>query len=284
MRGLFYILVSKNILENIQNRYKGLSRKLVEARKRGVLDPDCIVDESRTIIDIDDSFYPPEQLIDAQLDVPESLPEDYKTRYIPRWYEQPHYIEVWVERKAMAGVLKSILVGYQIRIVPTGGWASFTYERNNLKRLKEKVRQGKKVHILYLGDYDPSGLRMDEKMIYRYWNEYGIDLKRIAITREQIQEFDLQHITNPDPEVLSKLRRDSNADVFRSNNDGKLFQIEVDVLQVLDPIILKDLLISNIERYFDKGIYNRVMNDPKLAPIHIRGLVNKKVMQRLENS
>lgn len=60
----------------------------------------------------------------------------------------------------MAGVLKSILVGYQIRIVPTGGWASFTYERNNLKRLKEETRQGKKVHILYLGDYDPSGLRI----------------------------------------------------------------------------------------------------------------------------
>ena len=168
------------------------------------MDPDCIVDESRTIIAIDDSFYPPEQLIDAQLDVLESLPEDYKIRYIPRWHGQPHYVEVWVEKKAMAGVLESILVGYQIRIVPTGGWASFTYERNNLKRLKEKTRQGKKVHILYLGDYDPSGLRMDEKMIDRYWNEYGIDLKRIAITREQIQEFGLQHITNPDPEVLSK--------------------------------------------------------------------------------
>ena len=100
----------------------------------------------------------------------------------------------------------------------------------------------------------------------------------ISITREQIQEFGLQHITNPNPEVLSKLRRDSK------NNDGKLFQIEVDVLQVLDPGILKDLLISNIERYFDKGIYNGVMNDPKLSPMHIRGLVNKKVMQRFENS
>jgi len=31
---------------------------------------------------------------------------------------------------------------------------------------------------LYLGDYDPSGLRMDEKMIERYWSEYGIDLRR----------------------------------------------------------------------------------------------------------
>lgn len=34
LRGLFYILVSKNILENLYKRYKGLSRKLVEARKR----------------------------------------------------------------------------------------------------------------------------------------------------------------------------------------------------------------------------------------------------------
>ena len=137
---------------------------------------------------------------------------------------------------------------------------------------------------MYLGDYDPSGLRMDEKMIERYWNEYGIDLKRIAITREQIQKFGLQHLTNPDPEVLSKLRRDPNADVFRRNNDGRLFQIEVDVLQVLDPSILKDLLVSNIEGYFDKGIHNEVMNDPKLSPMYIRGLVNKEVTLRFRNS
>jgi hypothetical protein len=173
---------------------------------------------------------------------------------------------------------------YDVRIVPTGGWASFTYERNNLMRLKEKIREGKEVHILYLGDYDPSGLRMDEKMIDRYGNEYGIDLKRIAITCEQIQKFGLQHLTNPDPKVLSKLRRDSNADVFRGNNSGELFQIEVDVLQVLDPNILKDLLVSNIEGYFDKNIYNEAMKDPKISPMYIRGLINKKVMLRFGNS
>jgi hypothetical protein len=148
LRGLFYILVSKNILENLQNRYKGLSRKLVEARKRGEIDPDCIVDESRTIIDINDSFYSPEQLIDTQFDILESLPEDYKTRYIPRWHGQPHYVEVWVEKKAMAGVLKSILAGYKVRIVPTGGWASFPNERNNLLRLEEKIRGKKGSHFV----------------------------------------------------------------------------------------------------------------------------------------
>jgi hypothetical protein len=58
----------------------------------------------------------------------------------------------------------------------------------------------------------------------------------------------------------------------------------VDVFQVLDPSILKDLLVSNIEGHFDKGIYNEVMNDPNLSPMYIRGLVNKKVMLRFGNS
>ncbi|MFL6434101.1 MAG: hypothetical protein ACJ71O_10255, partial [Nitrososphaeraceae archaeon] len=59
---------------------------------------------------------------------------------------------------------------------------------------------------------------------------------------------------------------------------------EVDVLQVLDPSILKDLLVSNIEGYFDKKIYNEAMKDPKISPMYIRGLVNKKVMLRFGNS
>lgn len=284
LRGLFYILVSKNILENLYERYKGLSRKLVEAREREEIDPDCIVDESRSIIDINDHFYLPEQIIDANLEFLESLPEEYKTHHIPRWYGQPHYVEVWVEKKAMGGVLKSMLQGHGVRIVPTGGWTSFTYERKNLTRLQEKIKEGKAVHILYLGDYDPSGLRMDEKMVDKYWDEYGIDLKRIAITREQIYEFELQHLTNPDPEVLSKLRKDPNSAIFRNNNDGNLFQIEVDVLQVLDPMILKDLLDSNIERYFDKMIFNNVMRDRRFSSKYIRGLVYKKARKCLLKS
>ncbi len=184
----------------------------------------------------------------------------------------------------MGGVLKSMLQGHDVRIVPTGGWTSFTYERKNLIRLREKIKEGKAVHILYLGEYDPSGLRMDEKMIERYWSEHGIDLKRIAITREQIHEFGLQHLTNPDPEVLSKLRKDPNSGIFRKNNGGSLFQIEVDVLQVLDPSILKDLLDSNIERYFDELIFDNVMRDRRFSSKYIHGLVYKKAMKRLLNS
>ena len=124
-------------------------------------------------------------------------------------------------------------------------------------------------------------------MIHRYRREHGIDLQRIAITKQQIEQFGLQDLTNPDPDVLSKLKEDRNADTFKKNNDGRLSQVEVDVLQVLDPEILKDLLVSNVERYFDKKIYNEVMMADRFSADHISGLVDfvyKKIMQRFRSS
>jgi hypothetical protein len=36
VRGIFYILVSLKLIENMQQRYKGLSRALVTARRDGI--------------------------------------------------------------------------------------------------------------------------------------------------------------------------------------------------------------------------------------------------------
>ena len=57
--GIFYILVSLDILENLQERYKSLSKALVTARRSGAIPVDWIVDESREIINIDDQYLEP---------------------------------------------------------------------------------------------------------------------------------------------------------------------------------------------------------------------------------
>jgi hypothetical protein len=140
--------------------------------------------------------------------------------------------------------------------------------------LSKKIREGK-VHVLYLGDYHPSGLRTEENIRNRFQN-MGINFRRIAITREQIEDFGLENLTNPDPEVMTKLQRDPNADNFRLSNGGRLYQIEVDALQVLNPDTLRDLLISNIQQYFDERIYRKALSEPKFSASKIRGLIHKK--------
>jgi hypothetical protein len=156
-----------------------------------------------------------------------------------------------------------------------------------LKRLQRKQRelsyygQERNIIILYLGDYDPSGQKMLIKMQQEYWRKYRIKLVSLAITKEQIRQFHLQHVTNPDPSVLVKLKKDANRFEFMKDNNNRLFQIEVDVLQVLDPQILIDLLVSNVQRYFNQSVYDKVRADPKFSAKYIRGLVRKKIKKDL---
>ena len=71
-------------------------------------------------------FYSPEQIVDDDLEFLNHLPEVYVEQYIPRRYGQPHYVEVWVEKKAMGGVLKSILEDYEVKN-RTYGWMDIIF-------------------------------------------------------------------------------------------------------------------------------------------------------------
>ena len=105
LRGMFYILVSVNILQNLPARYDYLSRFTARAREEYDLPINCFVDGSRYITNIDDKYQTVEEYLQTPIDViNEILLTEYK---IPRWYNQPHYVEVWVEKSAMRGILDS---------------------------------------------------------------------------------------------------------------------------------------------------------------------------------
>ncbi|MGC1929292.1 MAG: hypothetical protein WA667_09985, partial [Candidatus Nitrosopolaris sp.] len=76
--------------------------------------------------------------------------------------------------------------------------------------------------------------------------------ERIALTKPQIKDFGLEHLKNPDPEVLKKLHQDPNRYSFMEEN-GDLYQIEIDALQ-RSPERFKNLVLSAVDRYF----YQRV--------------------------
>jgi hypothetical protein len=89
----------------------------------------------------------------------------------------------------------------RIRIVPNRGWSGITYEHNNIQRLLAKKHEGKIVHVLNFGDYDPTGLRMSNNLGLKLQG-LGINFQRVALTKSQIVEFGLDHLKNPDVEVL----------------------------------------------------------------------------------
>jgi hypothetical protein len=264
VRGMLYILESLRVLKKTKSDYNSLSSHLTEWREDGTIAADSFVDKSRRITDINDVFEPPPDYIRHGTSYLLTAVSNYY-KAIPRWYGQPHYVEVWLEKNAVEGTFKAILKGREVRIAPNGGWSSFTFANNNLGRLLEKKAEGKIVHVRYYGDSDPSGYRMDEdtgKMV-NLLHRHGIRFERIAITDSQIEEFGLQHLkAMTDPKVLQKLRNNVNTQHFRDNHDGEVWQIELDALQ-LAPAKFKQLVLSDVDQFFDEKIHQRALKEVK---------------------
>jgi hypothetical protein len=271
IRGVFYRAGSEEIIPLTQPAYKGLVKALSVARKNGIIPMNAFTDNSRHIIDIHEQYWEPIHFVKDLVDELRNLPKIYHYT-IPRWHNQPHYVEIFVEKDAVVGTFQELLNDKQVRIVPNRGWSSLTYKFDNINRLLTKKREGKVVRVLYFGDYDPTGLRMSYNLEQDF-RGYGIHFERIALTKSQIVDFGLDHLKNPDPQVLEKLRRDPNSKAFAREN-GSLYQIETDALQK-DPKKLRKLVHGSVDQYFNEQIYENSLNE--FTPQYIRQLVRKRV-------
>jgi hypothetical protein len=84
-------------------------------------------------------------------------------------------------------------------------------------RLLEIKRSGKEIHILYFGDFDPSGDDMDNHLdsALRYFGLEDIDLQRVAVIEEQIEQFNLPVLTENQETIKKSKVRYSDKRVYR---------------------------------------------------------------------
>lgn len=287
LRGIFYTLVSLNILENTPSRYDYLSRFTARARensqkvfdKRGkpyseqeTLPIDCFADNVREIVEIQDNYESPKDYVNLAIQYVKNAEFTY---VIPRWFNQPSYYEVWSEKDAMTGTLNSIInIGgkRQVRIVPTRGQESVTFAWRHIQRLKKKQAEGKIIRIRYFGDLDPSGEAIERatknKLMKDPYNLKNIDFKRVGVTMEQRRKFNL--IPNTDKKTMSKLKRDPARFTFMEKygieDEDDLFQIEVDALEAIAPEAFRNIVLASIDEFFEEDIYRETMHD--FMPTH----------------
>jgi len=263
---------------------------MVIARMDGRLPMDCFADNSRQVIgSFNEDFLTPQELIDARIDYLRATARDYN-EYIPRWYSQPNYIEIWIEKDAMVGTFQSILEGYEVRIVPMKGFASLTFLYDTLQRLIRHQSEGKSIHVLYYGDFDPSGDYMDKdlqnrmkEMGFNITNNHG-SFERIAVTPKQIKQYDLPY--DPDEITSIKMGDDTRTKGFLKKY-GKLYAVELDALPALIPDVFRqNLVIDKVERYFDNDIYQRLLIKFPSSDIEklVRGNVKRLTAKLAENA
>ncbi len=236
LRQLFYQLVSRDIIPNLTKEYAKLSGLLVKGRMAGIVDWDAIEDRIRvpyipySVDDIDDAIY-----------------DTIRQYRLDRQQGQDVYIELWVEKDALSGVLKRITQKYHIRLMVNRGYSSCTAMHDAYERLKEKEDEGKETYILYLGDHDPSGLDMirdiDERLI-----EFGASptVIHIGLTQKQIKQF------NPPPNP-AKIT-DPRAKGYIAVHGNVSWEVDA-----LNPETLHKLVSKNVEKLIDMDMFNDVL-------------------------
>lgn len=259
LRTMFYRLVALEKLPNTKNSYKGLSHNTVKARKSGLLPMNCFADEGRIIKGNVPTFQEPQDYIDSYLDFIRDIPTNYFKYKVPRWHNQSKYLELWIEKLALADTVEQFTGNRQVRIAVNRGYSGLSFFYEGIKRLKQNTDDNdKEIVIKYLGDFDPSGADMD-RYIQQTLEEFdmsNVRFERIAITKEQIEKYHLPEVPE-DAETLEKVARDTRTKGFIAEH-GRLYVVELDALLAVVPDDFEKLIQDSIDVEFDDKKYQEL--------------------------
>jgi hypothetical protein len=183
VRAVCYrLFVAGEIDSMSKNETNKVSRALVTAREHGLVPWDWIVDETREA-ECAGTWSSPQAVIDAAV-------RSYRRA---AWQDQSEWIEVWSEKGTVRGTLAGVLHDWGVTFRVTHGYSSAT----QLNEVAEMTSvRGRPLTVLYVGDFDPSGMHMSEVDLPRRLEEYGgnVELRRIALLPEDtavLPGFDL---------------------------------------------------------------------------------------------
>lgn len=225
VRQVYYALTVRGVIDKTEVEYqRTVVRLLVEMREAEEIPFSSIADNTRWMRK-PTSF--------TGLDACLNATSHFYRRNL--WAAMPVYVECWVEKDALAGVLLTETEVYDVPLMTAKGYASLSFVHSAAQAIKAK---GKPAYIYHFGDLDPSGVdaaRDIEAKLRRYAPGVELHFQRPAVTREQVEQWNLPHRPTKMTDTRSKRFVGSS--------------VELDAIPAMK---LRDLVRECIERHVDK--------------------------------
>lgn len=189
LRWVFYALYQEGYYPDKKNGYnawKALCARYRKEYKRG-WHPATLADDTRARIARAGGR---ESLHECLVRLPADA-ASVADFWVDHFYQQPCYIEIWFEAKAMSGQFRYYTE--DIDLVPFGGDPSIPFKWEIAKHLEDAQKYGKDITVLYFGDYDKKGLRIVDDALndIRAWCDATFEVVRCGLTREQIERYNV---------------------------------------------------------------------------------------------
>jgi hypothetical protein len=239
LRQLYYRFIAAAAFPNTEQSYKRLGSIISDARRAGEIDWNAIEDRTRNLRD------------HAHWSNPGEIVDSCARQYdVDHWENQDNYVECWVEKDALVGVLEMACDKWQVPYFSCRGYTSDSEAWSAGMRLARKADEGKSVHISHLGDHDPSGIDMTRDISDRIRMFGGLKrgiVNRVALNMDQIEQYQ----PPPNPAKTTDARY-ANYSAMHGEESWEL--------DALEPAVLIELIEKHIQEFVDDNEWQASQN------------------------
>ena len=196
VRQLFYRLSVLDAVPKNESGCKTVGRICAQMRRDGELPFEWIADNTRwqrkprTYNSLEDALTNTAQIYRRNL-----------------WQSQQGLVEIWLEKDALAGVVYPVTEEWDVPLMVVKGYPSLSFTHSAAQDMHKATEQGKTNHIFYFGDHDPSGkdiFRCVGETLREFAPAADINMKQVAVTEQQIADWDLPSRTTKRTDSRSK--------------------------------------------------------------------------------
>jgi hypothetical protein len=224
VRQVFYQMVTMSVIDKTEAEYRGtVCRLLAEMRRSKRIPYRWLADSTR--------WMRKGTTFDTMEEALRITAETYRKSL---WTTADAYVEVWLEKDALAGVLYPETNEFDVPLMVTRGYPSLSFLDSAAESIADQDRP---CHLYYFGDYDPSGVdipRAVEQGLREMAPDAEIHFERVAVNPDQIRKMRLP--TRPTKKTDSRSK----------NFTGE--SVEVDAIPAAT---LRTLVRNRIARHLD---------------------------------
>lgn len=258
IRQLYYAMVVQGLIGKTEGEYKQtICRLAKEMRLAGELPWEWLVDNTRWIRK-PVSF-------GSLADCVERSAQTYRRSL---WQQSDEYVEVWLEKDALSGVLYEVTREYDAPLMVTRGYPSLSYLRSAAESI---VLTGKPTTIYYFGDFDPSGAdisRNIEERLRQFILEvaglWGCNTPLFFLDRVAVNEWQIDAWGLP--------TRPTKCSDSRSKAFGSAQSVEVDAIP---PEQLRELVRSHLSRHISADVLAAAQESDRMERATLEAMAAK---------
>jgi hypothetical protein len=193
VRGVYYQATVRGLVPKTEGGYGIVQNDLTIMRRAGDLNYRWLADSTR--------WQRKPQTYDGIGDALQATADFYRKDL---WAHAACYVEIWIEKDALAGVILPVTSRYDVPLMVARGYASLSFLHSAASYI---ANLDVPTFIYHLGDYDPSGVNAGEKIEETLrelapWAD--ITFERLAVNPDQIAAWSLP--TRPTKQTDSRAK------------------------------------------------------------------------------